>query len=71
MELINNGLGENSKGGFDRVDRWDEESTTALTAHFSEVLKLLGEDDQREGLKETPKRVAKSMQFLMQATMTR
>ena len=66
MELINNGLGDNRKGGYHRVDRWDEETTNALTAHFSEVLKLLGEDDQREGLKETPKRVAKSMQFLTQ-----
>ena len=66
MELINNGLGDNRKGGYDRVDRWDEETTNALTAHFSEVLKLLGEDKQREGLKETPKRVAKSMQFLTQ-----
>lgn len=66
MELINNGLGDNSKGGYDRIDRWNEETTIALTEHFSEVLNLLGEDVRREGLKETPKRVAKSMQFLTQ-----
>jgi GTP cyclohydrolase I len=66
MELINNGLGDNRNGGYDRVDRWNEETTNALTEHFSEVLNLLGEDAQREGLKETPRRMAKSMLFLTQ-----
>jgi len=66
MELINNGLGENRKGGYDRIERWDKETNSALTAHYKEILELLGEDNQREGLKETPNRVAKAMQFLMQ-----
>ena len=66
MELINNGLGENRKGGYDRIERWDEKTNTALTEHYREILGLLGENGDREGLKETPKRVAKSMQFLMQ-----
>ena len=66
MELINNGLGENRKGGYDRIERWDEETNAALTAHYREILNLLGENGDREGLKETPKRVAKSMQFLTQ-----
>ena len=66
MELINNGLGENSKGGYDRIERWDEKTNAALTEHYREILNLLGEDGEREGLKDTPLRVAKSMQFLMQ-----
>ena len=66
MEIMNNGLGKNQKGGYDRLDRWDEETTAALTEHYSEILKLVGEDGMREGLKETPQRVAKSIQFLMQ-----
>jgi len=66
MELINNGLGESQTGGYDRIERWDEETTSKLTEHLSEVLNLLGEDAQREGLKETPKRMAKSMLFLTQ-----
>ena len=66
MELINNGLGGNRKGGYDRIERWDEKTNAALTEHYKEILNLLGEDGEREGLKETPLRVAKSMQFLTQ-----
>ena len=66
MDIINNGLGDNQTGGYDRIDRWDDETTSKLTAHYRGILDLLGEDGQREGLKETPQRVAKSMQFLTQ-----
>lgn len=66
MELINNGLGENQNGGYDRVERYDEETTAALATHYKEILTHLGEDGQREGLRETPNRVAKAMLFLTQ-----
>jgi GTP cyclohydrolase I len=66
MELINSGLGENKNGGYDRIERWDEETTSAIAAHYKEILKLLGENGQREGLAETPLRVSKAMQFLTQ-----
>ena len=36
----------------------------ALAGHYKEVLGLLGEDVEREGLLKTPERVAKAMQFL-------
>lgn len=35
-----------------------------LAQHYKEVLGLLGEDVEREGLQKTPMRVAKAMQFL-------
>lgn len=35
-----------------------------LADHYREVLKLLGEDPDREGLEKTPMRVAKAMQIL-------
>ena len=35
-----------------------------LAAHYREVLNLLGEDPDREGLEKTPMRVAKAMQVL-------
>ena len=35
-----------------------------LADHYKHILKLLGEDTEREGLKKTPMRVAKAMQVL-------
>ena len=35
-----------------------------LAAHYTDILSLLGEDPQREGLVKTPMRVAKAMQVL-------
>ena len=35
-----------------------------LATHYKEILKLLGEDPEREGLQKTPMRVAKAMQVL-------
>ncbi|PID91164.1 MAG: GTP cyclohydrolase I FolE [Bacteroidetes bacterium] len=64
METINNGLGENRKGGYDKIEKWDNERTEAITGYYRKILELLGEDIGREGLLDTPKRVAKAMQFL-------
>ncbi len=66
METINNGLGENRKGGYDKIEKWDNERTEAITGYYKKILELLGEDIGREGLLDTPKRVAKAMQFLTQ-----
>ena len=40
------------------------EGLDELAGHYKEVLKLLGEDPEREGLVKTPMRVAKAMQIL-------
>jgi GTP cyclohydrolase I len=66
MKVTNNGLGENQAGGYDRIDRWDDETTDKLAGHYGEILGLLGEDGLREGLVDTPKRVARALQFLTQ-----
>ncbi len=44
----------------------NDETTGILAANYEAVLRQLGEDPQREGLKRTPERVAKAMQFLTQ-----
>lgn len=51
---------------YTKVDHYDEETTQALAAHYKEILRIMGEDPEREGLLLTPVRVARSLQFLNQ-----
>lgn len=41
------------------------DTTQELQKHYTEIIKLLGEDPTREGLEKTPYRVAKAMQTLL------
>jgi GTP cyclohydrolase I len=66
MEIINNGIGPAENEGYNRVDKFDDQKTEELTGLYKQVLDTLGEDVGREGLDQTPLRVAKSMQFLTQ-----
>ena len=66
MEIINNGLGSSENEGYNRVDKFDDVKTEKLTGMYRDILDTLGEDVAREGLEQTPERVAKSMQFLTQ-----
>ena len=40
---------------------WPKEKIEQLMGHYKEIIKLLGEDVEREGLIKTPERVAKAM----------
>ena len=42
------------------------EVTRLLSEHYKETIRLLGEDPEREGLKKSPRRMAKAMQFMLQ-----
>lgn len=50
--------------GYQRIDSFEPESTSRISAHYGDILKTLGENPKREGLLQTPMRVAKSLQFL-------
>ncbi len=62
MEFTLNG----NKGGYSKVEAFDDVTTEELSRNYLDVLKLIGEDPEREGLQKTPLRVAKAMQFLTQ-----
>lgn len=49
---------------YTKTEHYDEHITNGLKEHYKEVLGLLGEDADREGLLKTPERVAKAMQFM-------
>ena len=49
---------------YQRKDIYDQEKIEALMGHYREILRLLGEDSEREGLIKTPERVAKAMSFI-------
>ena len=49
---------------YQKEEQFDEALTRELSEHYREILRLLGEDPEREGLLKTPLRVARSMQFL-------
>lgn len=64
MKIVNNGIGTEDENGYQRIDNYDDERTDKLADNYKNILDLIGEDAKREGLQDTPNRVAKSIQFL-------
>lgn len=55
---------DNNEGnGYERIDRYNDEKTREIAAHYKEILDLIGENSEREGLLKSPLRIAKAMQF--------
>ncbi len=59
---------KNRKGllGYEKIEKFAPEKLKELEKHYRAILSLIGEDPQREGLLDSPLRVAKSIQFLTQ-----
>ncbi len=55
---------ENEMDGYEKMDLYNQETIDKLSFHYHEILRLIGENPDREGLEKTPQRVAKAMQFL-------
>lgn len=49
--------------GYQKIDQYDEKCVDQLSAHYREIIRLLGEDPDREGLLKSPERISKAMLF--------
>jgi len=51
---------------YKKVEEFDSEITNELAKNYKNIIELIGEDVTREGLVDTPMRVAKALQFILQ-----
>lgn len=54
---------------YQKEEIYDPDTTRKIAVHYKEILRLLGEDPDREGLVKTPERVAKALQFLTKGSL--
>ena len=59
-------LKKNFNMAYSREEHYDPQVTEGLVSNYSNVLKLIGENPNREGLQKTPERIAKAMQYMTQ-----
>lgn len=50
--------------GYEKIDLYNPDKIKKLAFHYKEILALIGENPEREGLLDTPVRVAKAIQYL-------
>ena len=62
-EKINDGNGLIADG-YNKIETWNNETIEEIAAMYARILKLIGEDPEREGLEKTPVRVAKALNYL-------
>lgn len=60
----------NTKNSYQKIERFDVEKVKKIAGHYKDILALMVEDPEREGLEKTPVRVAKSLHFLLQGYET-
>ncbi len=61
MEIKSNNI-----GGYENIDTYDQEKIDTLASYYKNILNEIGENADREGLKDSPVRIAKSIQYLTQ-----
>jgi GTP cyclohydrolase I len=55
---------ENKLKGYEKIEKYDKETTAVLADNYRSIIENLGENIYREGLEKTPERAAKAMLFL-------
>ena len=50
--------------GYNKIETWNAETIKEIATMYQRILKLIGEDPEREGLEKTPVRVAKALNYL-------
>ena len=63
IEKINDGSGL-TETGYNKIETWNSEIIDEMASMYKRILKLLGEDPDREGLVRTPLRVAQALNYL-------
>ena len=51
---------------YNKTEQFDDATTSKMIGNYHDILKLIGENPEREGLIKTPERLAKAMQYLTQ-----
>jgi GTP cyclohydrolase I len=62
--IVKEMLQENMMDGYEKLDLYNCELIEKLSSHYREIIRLVGEDPEREGLVKSPERIAKAMLFL-------
>ncbi len=57
---------KNSNIVYEKIEKFDTNIVNKLAEHYKEIIKLIGENPEREGLVKTPERIAKAILFLTQ-----
>jgi GTP cyclohydrolase I len=63
LEKVNDDSGKLTDG-YNKIESWNAETIEEMASMYHRILKLIGEDPEREGLLRTPVRVAKAINFM-------
>lgn len=59
-------MAEENKKNYEKLEEYNTAATDELAIHYREILRLIGENPEREGLLKTPHRVARAIQYFTQ-----